>query len=201
MLELLNLQLQSGRFKPHGVQILFPARAGKVSRCSNGVAEINQTVGRLFACRPLRCTANGRRHTERPEQPANDRHIQIVQLLPWRLIEAAQLRQIAVSERRPRIMHLDGAQVLTAPGHGLIDTDLVHQLAETMEDRHRDPLTAIRCSDPIPILPLILFELHGIQGDEQIRLIDLVQITKPRQKLRLMNRDTHESAFRFQSLS
>jgi hypothetical protein len=88
-------------------------------------------------------------------------------------------------------VHLDGAQVLTAPGHGLIDPNVVHQLAKAMEDRHRDPLTPIRGSDSIAILPLILFELHRIQGDKQIRLIDLVHIPKPRQKLRLMNRDTH----------
>src|SRR4029077_10313107 len=64
-----------------------------------------------------------------------------------------------------------------------------------MEDRHGDPLAAISSSDPIAILPLTLLELHRIQGDEQIRLIDLVQISKPWQKLRLMDRDTHEQAF------
>ena len=70
-------------------------------------------------------------------------------------------------------MHLDGAEVLTPPIHDLIDPDIFHQLAKVMENRHGDPLAAVRGSDPIAILPLILFELHRIQGDEQIRMIDL----------------------------
>ena len=131
------------------------------------MAEIDQPVSRLFARLPLRRTPDRRRHTERPEQPANHRQIQLVQPFPWRLIEAAQLRQIAISEWRPRIVHLDGAQVLTPPVHGLIDPDIFHQLAKPMENRHGDPLAAIRSSDPIAILPLVLLKLHRIQGDEQ----------------------------------
>jgi hypothetical protein len=53
-------------------------------------------------------------------------------------------------------------------------------------------LAPVCSSDSIAILPLVLLELHRIQGNEQIRLIDLVQIPKPGQKLRLMNGDTHE---------
>jgi len=64
-----------------------------------------------------------------------------------------------------------------------------------MEDWHGDPLAAVGGSDPIAILPLVFLELDRIQCDKKIRLVDLIQIPKPRQKLRLMDRDAHTCLF------
>jgi hypothetical protein len=92
-------------------------------------------------------------------------------------------------------VHLDGAEMLATPGNSLIDPNFFYQLSKVMEDWHGDPLAAVGGSDPIAILPLVFLELHRIQCDKKIRLIDLIQIPEPGKKLRLMNRDSHKQAF------
>ena len=59
-------------------------------------------------------------------------------------------------------MDLERPQMLSAPAHGLIDSHILHQLAKAMDHRHRNPLAPVRRSNPIAILPFILFELHRI---------------------------------------
>ena len=57
-----------------------------------------------------------------------------------------------------------------------------------MKDRHRDPLPALICLDPIPILESSLLELNVVEKDKDIGMEDLVKKTEVGQILGLMNR-------------
>ena len=84
--------------------------------------------------------------------------------------------------------------MLSLPSHARIDPHIVDVLAESMDYRHSEPLPPLRRSNTIAVLPLIFFELDIVQRHKEIRLVDLIEIPEPREKLRLVNGDTHLSS-------
>ncbi len=65
-----------------------------------------------------------------------------------------------------------------------------------VKNGHRDPAWPFAGLDLHAILVILPFELNVIQQDEQVRLLHAVQVSLPRQEMRLVDRDDHANMTR-----
>src|SRR5579862_7210614 len=84
------------------------------------------------------------------------------------------------------------ANMLARKG-GLANFDLVDLLLKSPVHQHRDgqPLQTRWCLDPVTVLPRAFFELHVVENDKRVHLIDQVEITTPGKIRGLQDRDFH----------
>ena len=76
------------------------------------------------------------------------------------------------------------------PGSGR-DLHGVDPLGGVLDDRHRQPLGPLGGEDAVSILPLGLHVLDGVEQDEDLGSIDLVQVAEPGQVVGLVDGDPH----------
>ena len=70
-----------------------------------------------------------------------------------------------------------------SPGRIIIDDHLVDAGRKTEPDRNRQPLRSLCDLEAVPVLPLVLLLLYGVEPDEQIRLVHLVKVSEPGHEL------------------
>jgi hypothetical protein len=58
-------------------------------------------------------------------------------------------------------------------------------------NRDRQPLRSLRGLEAVPVLPLVLLVLHGVEPDEQVCLVHLVEVPEPGHELGLVDRHQH----------
>src|SRR2546426_11647934 len=75
----------------------------------------------------------------------------------------------------------------------IVDLDLIDRLVSMSfrKYRYRHPHSPFRRANPIAILKVVLPVLHMIQHHKHVRLLDLVEESKPGKVFRLMDRDDH----------
>ena len=71
--------------------------------------------------------------------------------------------------------------VIMSPRRIIIDDHLVDAGRKTEPDRNRQPLRSLCGLEAVPVLPLVLLLLYGVEPDEQIRLVHLVKVSEPGQ--------------------
>src|SRR5579862_2521922 len=89
------------------------------------------------------------------------------------------------------------ANMLARKG-GLAYFDLVDLLLKSPVHQHRDgePLQTRWRLDAVTVLPRALFELHVIENDKRVHLIDQIEITAPGKVRGLQDRDFHRPSSR-----
>ena len=78
-----------------------------------------------------------------------------------------------------------------SPGRIIIDDHLVDAGRKTEPDRNRQPLRSLCDLEAVPVLPLVLLLLYGVEPDEQIRLVHLVKVSEPGHELWWVDGDDH----------
>ena len=79
--------------------------------------------------------------------------------------------------------------------------DLAHEALEVGADRDREPLRSVRPLHEIAIAPIVLGELHVVVEDEHVDVVDQVEVTLPRDVVRLVDRDLHRSRLNSSTMS
>ena len=70
-----------------------------------------------------------------------------------------------------------------SPGRIIVDDHLVDAGKKTEPHKNRQPLRALCDLEAVPVLPLVLLLLYGVEPDEQIRLVHLVKVSEPGHEL------------------
>src|SRR5688572_18829537 len=92
---------------------------------------------------------------------------------------------------------LDRVAVIALPVARIVDSRLADQLGRAIVvDRYSNPASAIRHLDLVAIAPVALGELQVIMDNEQIHVVDEVEVSPPREVVRLDDAHSHDVGVR-----
>src|ERR1043166_8940233 len=145
----------------------------------------------------LRAARERRADLERFAHEFERRAIEIHQARPAGLEDPAQRGGVGLEMLRLAVSVPQRGKMVRSPGAWILVIDhLVNDafLLRALLHRHGEPARLAVEPDLAAVLAVAALELHVVQQDEEVHPGHAVQVTEPRQIVRLENRDDHRSS-------